>query len=64
MSAGRSSAHRQRRIEPADLPTGEQRIRMLGDAIAGFIANGYVYISGPEWRAAPAPHQAAIAPAG
>ncbi len=34
----------QRRIEPADLPTGEQRIRMLGDAIAGFIANGYVYI--------------------
>ena len=34
----------QRRIEPADLPTGEQRIRMLGDAIAGFIAKGYVYI--------------------
>jgi oxygen-independent coproporphyrinogen-3 oxidase len=34
----------QRRIEPADLPSGEQRIRMLGDAIAGFIANGYVYI--------------------
>ena len=34
----------QRRIESADLPTGEQRIRMLGDAIAGFIAKGYVYI--------------------
>jgi oxygen-independent coproporphyrinogen-3 oxidase len=34
----------QRRIESADLPTGEQRVRMLGDAIAGFIANGYVYI--------------------
>ena len=34
----------QRRIESVDLPTGEQRVRMLGDAIAGFIANGYVYI--------------------
>ncbi len=34
----------QRRIEQADLPSGEQRIRMLGDAIAGFIAKGYVYI--------------------
>ncbi len=34
----------QRRIDAADLPTGEQRIRMLGDAIAGFIAKGYVYI--------------------
>jgi oxygen-independent coproporphyrinogen-3 oxidase len=34
----------QRRIEAADLPTGEQRVRMLGDALAGFIAKGYVYI--------------------
>jgi oxygen-independent coproporphyrinogen-3 oxidase len=34
----------QRRIESDDLPTGEQRVRMLGDAIAGFIAKGYVYI--------------------
>ena len=34
----------QRRIEPAELPTGEQRVRMLGDAIAGFIAQDYVYI--------------------
>jgi oxygen-independent coproporphyrinogen-3 oxidase len=34
----------QRRIFDADLPMPEQRIRMLGDAIAGFIGNGYVYI--------------------
>jgi len=34
----------QRRIEVAELPTGEQRVRMLGDAIAGFIAQDYVYI--------------------
>jgi len=34
----------QRRIEPAELPRGEQRVRMLGDAIAGFLGNGYVYI--------------------
>ncbi len=34
----------QRRIESADLPSGEQRVRMLGDAIAGFLGNGYVYI--------------------
>ena len=34
----------QRRIDAVDLPTGEQRIRMLGAAIAGFIAQGYVYI--------------------
>jgi oxygen-independent coproporphyrinogen III oxidase len=34
----------QRRIDGAALPSGEQRIRMLGDAIAGFIGNGYVYI--------------------
>jgi oxygen-independent coproporphyrinogen-3 oxidase len=34
----------QRRIVAADLPTGEQRIRMLRSAIAGFIGNGYTYI--------------------
>jgi oxygen-independent coproporphyrinogen III oxidase len=34
----------QRRIDVAELPTGEQRVRMLGDAIAGFIAQDYVYI--------------------
>jgi len=34
----------QRRIHAAELPFGEQRVRMLGDAIAGFIGNGYVYI--------------------
>lgn len=34
----------QRRIDRADLPPPEHRIRMLGDAIAGFISNGYVYI--------------------
>jgi oxygen-independent coproporphyrinogen-3 oxidase len=34
----------QRRIAPADLPTGEQRVQMLGNALAGFVASGYVYI--------------------
>jgi oxygen-independent coproporphyrinogen-3 oxidase len=34
----------QRRIVGQALPTGEQRVRMLGDALAGFIGNGYVYI--------------------
>jgi len=34
----------QRRIAEADLPTAPQRIAMLGDAIAGFLARGYCYI--------------------
>ena len=34
----------QRRIAAADLPSGEQRVQMLGNALAGFIASGYVYI--------------------
>ncbi|MBX3634906.1 MAG: oxygen-independent coproporphyrinogen III oxidase [Rubrivivax sp.] len=34
----------QRRIHGADLPSAEQRVRMLGDALAGFLGNGYVYI--------------------
>jgi oxygen-independent coproporphyrinogen-3 oxidase len=34
----------QRRIDGSALPTGEQRMRMLGDAIAGFMGHGYVYI--------------------
>jgi oxygen-independent coproporphyrinogen-3 oxidase len=34
----------QRRIIAAELPTGEQRVRMLGAAIAGFIGHGYSYI--------------------
>jgi len=34
----------QRRIVAAELPTGEQRVQMLGNALAGFIGNGYVYI--------------------
>ncbi len=34
----------QRRIDTLALPSAEQRTHMLGDAIAGFIANGYVYI--------------------
>ncbi len=34
----------QRRIAPADLPSGEQRVQMLGNALAGFVASGYVYI--------------------
>jgi oxygen-independent coproporphyrinogen-3 oxidase len=34
----------QRRILSSDLPPPEHRIRMLGDAIGGFIGNGYTYI--------------------
>ncbi len=34
----------QRRIHAAELPRGEQRVRMLGDALAGFVGSGYVYI--------------------
>ncbi len=34
----------QRRIDAQALPSAEQRVCMLGDAIAGFIGNGYVYI--------------------
>ncbi len=34
----------QRRIISADLPPPEHRIRMLGDAIGGFIGSGYTYI--------------------
>jgi oxygen-independent coproporphyrinogen III oxidase len=34
----------QRRIESADLPRPEHRIRMLEGAIAGFLSHGYVYI--------------------
>ena len=34
----------QRRIHGSDLPSGEARVAMLGDAIAGFIAQGYIYI--------------------
>ena len=34
----------QRRIISADLPPPDHRIRMLGDAISGFIGNGYTYI--------------------
>lgn len=34
----------QRRIDVADLPPPEQRVRMLGDAIGGFIGHGYNYI--------------------
>ena len=34
----------QRRIHDADLPNPSQRIVMLGDAIAGFMARGYSYI--------------------
>ncbi len=34
----------QRRIDAADLPPPEHRIRMLGDAITRFIASGYTYI--------------------
>jgi oxygen-independent coproporphyrinogen III oxidase len=34
----------QRRIHAAELPCGEQRVRMLGDALAGFVGSGYVYI--------------------
>ena len=34
----------QRRIDSDALPSGEQRVRMLGDALAGFMDSGYVYI--------------------
>jgi len=34
----------QRRIDSAQLPSSEERVHMLGDAIAGFIASGYEYI--------------------
>jgi len=34
----------QRRIDAADLPPPEHRLRMLGGAIAGFIGHGYTYI--------------------
>jgi len=34
----------QRRILSADLPPPDHRIRMLGDAIGGFIGRGYTYI--------------------
>ena len=34
----------QRRIDGAALPSAEQRMRMLGDAIAGLVSHGYVYI--------------------
>jgi oxygen-independent coproporphyrinogen-3 oxidase len=34
----------QRRIDRADLPPPENRIKMLDDAIAAFIGHGYVYI--------------------
>ncbi|WP_201492137.1 oxygen-independent coproporphyrinogen III oxidase [Rubrivivax sp. A210] len=34
----------QRRIDGAALPTAEQRVQMLGDALAGFADNGYDYI--------------------
>jgi oxygen-independent coproporphyrinogen III oxidase len=34
----------QRRIDPAQMPTGGERIGMLAHAIEGFIGHGYVYI--------------------
>jgi oxygen-independent coproporphyrinogen-3 oxidase len=34
----------QRRIVAAELPLGEQRVRMLGAAIAGFLGHGYTYV--------------------
>ncbi len=34
----------QRRIDAAELPPPEHRIRMLGGAISGFIGHGYTYI--------------------
>jgi oxygen-independent coproporphyrinogen-3 oxidase len=34
----------QRRIDEAELPAPDQRIRMLESALAGFLAHGYVYI--------------------
>jgi oxygen-independent coproporphyrinogen-3 oxidase len=34
----------QRRIDTAAMPSAQARIHMLGDALAGFVAQGYVYI--------------------
>jgi oxygen-independent coproporphyrinogen-3 oxidase len=34
----------QRRIHTSDLPLPGERVRMLGDAIAGFLGHGYTYI--------------------
>ena len=34
----------QRRIEPAELPSGGQRVGMLAQALAGFVSHGYQYI--------------------
>jgi oxygen-independent coproporphyrinogen-3 oxidase len=34
----------QRRIHPAELPSAEGRVQMLGAALAGFTAQGYTYI--------------------
>jgi oxygen-independent coproporphyrinogen-3 oxidase len=34
----------QRRIDAADLPPPENRLKMLGSAIAGFLSHGYQYI--------------------
>jgi oxygen-independent coproporphyrinogen-3 oxidase len=34
----------QRRIDAAELPSAEQRVQMLGGALANFIGAGYVYI--------------------
>lgn len=34
----------QRRIVPAELPSADDRIRMLGGAIAGFLGHGYTYV--------------------
>lgn len=34
----------QRRIDSAQLPSGETRLRMLGGAIGGFLGHGYTYI--------------------
>jgi oxygen-independent coproporphyrinogen III oxidase len=34
----------QRRIDSADLPSAQQRVQMLGAALAGFLGHGYVYI--------------------
>ena len=34
----------QRRIVPAELPSGSQRVGMLSQALAGFVSHGYQYI--------------------
>ena len=34
----------QRRIEPAELPSGGERVGMLAQALAGFVGHGYQYI--------------------